>query len=984
MPTFPSDPQELLLHDGFLRALAQRLAAPASGDDVAQETWLAAVRAPSTAIGSLRHWLAGTARHLSGRERRSNLRRFEHERERAAEGGQEALSPDEILEREDLRRRVVLAVLELGEPARETLILRFFENLPPRAVARRLRVPVATVHTRTKRALVELRARLDRDFGSRAAWLAIVAPLAERAPAVPETLAPADGLASSTSLVLRVAAMSTQAKLVASALAAIVVVVFAGLHRSEPVAEVAAEVALEKTSPEPLALPSDSTDVARAPATATAHEATNAGVSSSEGASLRVRARWHDGTPAEGLGLRLERARTFPDLEAPEGVTDERGEWTAAALAPGDYRLNVDRAEGERVELEAGVERVLELALPRGFDLVGSVVDLDGVPVANAEIRTEGFLLARSDARGTFSVRSLEGATQIHARAPSFAPSFVRHVRVEETDVELVLPGLGGELAGVVLDERGVPIAGAELLVGSSRNYPERLGGSGPAYFPPPLRVAANERGEFLARGTQRGSVAVSARACGFAPSTAHADIPLDGGLGWIELRLADEWRLRGTARDAGGAPLEWAWIELLDESMRPHDPHEARALAGADGRFELAGLPPGRNRFAASAEGEGRAQVVLEAEPGDVLVWDPTFVRGTGEIDGRIVDEHGAPLSGLCVLLTNESYAAVSDTQWLDGTSDGNGHFLFEGLREGPFALSVYFPESNALSAATVVGLTAGEKDVLVRVSSSDRPSARIVGQVLLASGEPAAGVQIVAHSLRYKVVPVFFTNPDGSFSAGPLMSGTWTLHVTPPLGLPLVEGPRELGAGETWDVGTLQPQEPGSALVRIESDDAALVAAVRLRMSRASVSTADEESAQGALRRFAKLAPDDYEIQVSGDGVARARVALRVEPGRESEVVVRPERGVEVRVAIHCPLASRRGETLLVSASRGDELPLRGAITTGHRHAPKDGAVWGLELGMGEWRVEASTADGERAEGWLSVEPGAVAPLELELALP
>ncbi|MCI0346416.1 MAG: RNA polymerase sigma factor, partial [Chloroflexi bacterium] len=55
----------------------------------------------------------------------------------------------EILEREEARRRVVEALLALDEPLRTTLILRFLEELPPRAVAARMDIPVETVRSRT-------------------------------------------------------------------------------------------------------------------------------------------------------------------------------------------------------------------------------------------------------------------------------------------------------------------------------------------------------------------------------------------------------------------------------------------------------------------------------------------------------------------------------------------------------------------------------------------------------------------------------------------------------------------------------------------------------------------------------------------------------------------------------------------------------------------------------------------------------------------
>jgi hypothetical protein len=60
-------------------------------------------------------------------------------------------------------RAMVEAVLALDEPYRSTVILRFYQNQPPRAIAAIDRVAVATVNSRLQRALAKLRANLRRD-----------------------------------------------------------------------------------------------------------------------------------------------------------------------------------------------------------------------------------------------------------------------------------------------------------------------------------------------------------------------------------------------------------------------------------------------------------------------------------------------------------------------------------------------------------------------------------------------------------------------------------------------------------------------------------------------------------------------------------------------------------------------------------------------------------------------------------------------------
>jgi hypothetical protein len=69
------------------------------------------------------------------------------------------------------------AVLSLHEPYRTTISLRFLDSLAPRVVARRMNVPVKTVHTRVERGLGILRVKLDGSFDSRQAWLGLLTPI---------------------------------------------------------------------------------------------------------------------------------------------------------------------------------------------------------------------------------------------------------------------------------------------------------------------------------------------------------------------------------------------------------------------------------------------------------------------------------------------------------------------------------------------------------------------------------------------------------------------------------------------------------------------------------------------------------------------------------------------------------------------------------------------------------------------------------------
>jgi hypothetical protein len=77
----------------------------------------------------------------------------------------------------EMLQRVVAAMLELDEPYRSVVLLRYEQDLDVRAIARRLGRSEATGRSQLARAHGLLRARLDREFGERERWAALAAPL---------------------------------------------------------------------------------------------------------------------------------------------------------------------------------------------------------------------------------------------------------------------------------------------------------------------------------------------------------------------------------------------------------------------------------------------------------------------------------------------------------------------------------------------------------------------------------------------------------------------------------------------------------------------------------------------------------------------------------------------------------------------------------------------------------------------------------------
>jgi RNA polymerase sigma factor (sigma-70 family) len=169
-------PEFLLERARCVSTLARAVAQGAdASEDVAQDALLASLGRGAPDEEALPNWLARKVRSLAHRARRAAARRTG--REQAAARPEALPSASELVERAWLQRTLVEAVVALDEPYRSVVLLRYFEDLPPREIARLREQPVRTIQTQLARALSQLRARLDRKLGPRT-WAALVTPLA--------------------------------------------------------------------------------------------------------------------------------------------------------------------------------------------------------------------------------------------------------------------------------------------------------------------------------------------------------------------------------------------------------------------------------------------------------------------------------------------------------------------------------------------------------------------------------------------------------------------------------------------------------------------------------------------------------------------------------------------------------------------------------------------------------------------------------------
>lgn len=720
----PPFADRLLADLGWIRALAHRLARdPAVADDVSQQACLLALE-HRPRIG-LRAWCATVVRNLVREHVRSEHRR--QRRETAAARADAAASVHDLVARAQAQRDLVQAVLALEEPYRGTVLLRFFEGLPPREIAARTGVPTLTVQSRLTRALRVLRARLDAEHGG-AAWLAAVLPL------------PAPHLVAQ--LVVGGTLVNTKATAAGIALTALLSIgAYAWLHGKD-------------------AAPSGGEDAPAAGLTSSTREGGDGGRLAG-GSGARDAAHGRDGrrtpvpsAPADdgpaprgrSVAGRVVDVDGLPLGNVALALTSAPGQEVARSRGDGTFQFHtatrpvrIAGAEPGFVTLcagafEEGSAKDPLVVLARQVAFSGRVVDADQRPLANAHLRVvlasdwtsrNGLSLeatenqswtARSDGQGHFAFVAAPAVpgSSVRAVLDGYASTVVPSPLQVRDDVEIVLArpraALASAVRGRVLTQEGDAGAGARVALGLTTTL-------------------ADDRG-FFTIDLARAVTADQLRAIKPGFQLGVLDRPAESGPrgGWpeyVELRLGPQaLALAGVVLDHEGAPVAGARVWVADTTpfgVLGHMPLSSEGLASG------ALIPP----------------QALET------------VARLPEQDGDDFNDYVATKPG-------------ANAAWPFVETDAAGRFKIEGLNLREYRVKVL--DGRSLQIESCGPLLAGTLDARLRLPAVD-VHARFVARVLC-QGRPMPGVAVALRCTPYAQrtrvmggsVEVRFEHPGGT----------------------------------------------------------------------------------------------------------------------------------------------------------------------------------------------------------------------------
>jgi RNA polymerase sigma-70 factor (ECF subfamily) len=811
----PADIAALLAEAPWVARLARSLTGNAAeADDIVQDAYAAALRSPPETDRPVRPWLRRVVVNLVRTRHRGRIRRAANEP--ASEAHIEPVrSPDELLERAQLERRLAELVIALDEPFRTTVLLRYREGLTAEQIAKQQGIPAGTVRGRLKTGLDRL--RRDLDDGERTQLKRVFAPAPTLWRLLMAKVTTKLGLAMILLLLLLLGGGA---------------LLFNKARRAH-------------TSSADHALASSRTAEASSPPAKLATMFVQPGV-----AARRIRGRvMSEGAPYRGASVRLLHAQTDSILgeatSAADGTFDlgdrPADVYVVTASAPGRAALPV------RVDLRAPATPTIELVLSGCSHVRGTIVDGSGAPIGHARVAPDGAAVpfAEADANGHYDLCTHFGDRWIRYSAAGYQ-SVLAAVHIADAATRDVVLIPEATVEGTVVDTNDAPVADAWVVIDpsdisdlrgartsgfSASNGTFRITGVSPGAslitaYAPGMRVSHKQQIVVGPGAATTGIVVRLVRGALITGVVVAGGVPVAGAGVGMRIGNRDQTGVLAVTQPDGSFTIDRAPrgdIALYVENYTVLSPRSVHVDKSANVRIEVAQLGAIRGHVLRGAAPVADAQVSCKQNvkvftdatgsyrcegvddgPHELFADVPTgewgaatvtVVRGeTANLDipltyaaaicGRIVDEHGAPLAGIEVRVAEQKTGDFGKD-----VSAADGNFCARQLSGGTYEVALYAGPRGIQPLAPIGAVTLGAKETKTLAIAVSAPRLSITGTVSDPYGAPVvdAVVRIVADdrigtpSLNNGLPSsITMTDEGGRFTLAKLAAGDYTLVAT------------------------------------------------------------------------------------------------------------------------------------------------------------------------------------------------------------
>ncbi len=463
------------------------------------------------------------------------------------------------------------------------------------------------------------------------------------------------------------------------------------------------------------------------------------------------------------------------------------------------------------------------IRMAAGAKLEVTVVGIDKQPIADADVKNEHDVTAKTDAAGKATltpVRTGWSGVQVSAKGYAPASSFTTVGSAGSTGKVTVTLKKGIEVTGRVIDDTGKPVAAAHVTATSEG----AMWGMGSHGDP----VMTNEKGEFtmvLPAGGHR----LKATDGEHAPSTSASVTVRDAPVTGIEIAMKGGAAIVGRVDDKDGKPVAFATVRVGGAKANMWDRGSRSATTDKAGRFELHGLA--RSKHQARAESDISASKIVDIDlTNETTKRDVVLVLDvSGTIMGTVVDETGQPVPEVTVnafpdILGGAKADGLALAGMSSATTDGNGAFAVHGLPDGAYRM---------WASRSAGGFRGGLDDRSTPASTGDKgvkltlaAPGTVIGKLALDGKPPTmATIQIGPQGM-----PV--TVEAGAFTVKDVTPGTLDAIFHGPEFAELIKHDVKVEPGKTTDLGTIDVSRGRVVTGKVVDASGTAVAGARVRL--------------------------------------------------------------------------------------------------------------------------------------------------------